>query len=58
MGVHRIDVLATMKFTAEAQRSQRYFFILLSVERTESKKQFASSKFIQVINHIFYNPQG
>jgi len=34
-------------FTAEAQRAQREFFILLSVERTESKKQAAFGKFVQ-----------
>jgi hypothetical protein len=32
-------------FTAEAQSSQSLFFILLSVERPEIKKQSASGKY-------------
>jgi hypothetical protein len=33
-------------FTAEAQSTLSLFFFLLSVERTESKKQSASGKFL------------
>jgi hypothetical protein len=33
-----------IQFTAEALSAQRYFFLLLSVERTESKKQSAQGK--------------